>query len=157
MTERPTEERWRYGPEKERLGALRHAIDAAPARPLVGIVGDASLRVAIWATRRLTERGLLPAAKKREHFYFGRAHPSLLPCTPTRRASPEDMRSRSPSTFMAAALTSSTLPITRFPPIQPKSEARPAPLASTITKEIRAKPSPTIPRAASSEGRPGIS
>src|SRR5262249_45229975 len=80
---------------------------------------------------------------------------ALVPYLPARRASPDDMRSRSASRFIAAAATSITRPITRFPPIQPRSDVMPAPLAITITKERSEDPTPPKPSAASSEGSPG--
>src|SRR4030095_7370828 len=81
---------------------------------------------------------------------------ALVPYLPARRASPDDIRSRSVSTFMTAAETSSTAPISRFPQIHPRSEGTIAPLSSPIRNESSENPTPTTPSAASSEGNPGI-
>src|SRR5262245_27948302 len=58
--------------------------------------------------------------------------------------------------FIATAEIKSTRPSTRLPPIQPRSDETPAPLASTITNESNANPMNTPPSAANSEGSPGI-
>src|SRR5205809_444123 len=82
---------------------------------------------------------------------------ALVPYLPARRASPDDIRSRSASTFIVMAETSRMSPMTRLPPTQLKSEVLPVDAARIATKnEISANTIPTAPRAASSEGSPGI-
>src|SRR5262245_58883288 len=82
---------------------------------------------------------------------------ALVPYLPARRASPDDIRSRTASTFIATEVASSAIPITRFPTIQIRSAALPvAAVTTATTNESSAKTIPTPPSAASSEGNPGI-
>src|SRR5262245_53586240 len=73
---------------------------------------------------------------------------ALVPYLPARRASPELIRSRSPSRFVAAASTSSATPASRLPPTQ--YGEKPAPV-SPSTKCRIPKTSATRPSGASSD------